>query len=174
MTYVKYGVQLNDEQRRNLVHAGTNKTGLNIRLSHDKLVGSDELNLTHTQIDKIKKCIEIDIGMTLKLSKSQVQSMNKSGGFIPLLLAGLGAIASLAGGASAIAKTVIDKRARDRELDEQQRHNMAMEHSGAGLRCDACKGTGFVGSGVFLNPNTEGSGLYLSPATNQCTPFLEQ
>jgi len=89
-----------------------------------------------------------------------------------LLLAGLGALASLAGGASAIAKTVIDKRARDRELDEQQRHNMAMESSGAGLRCDACKGTGFVGSGVFLNPNTEGSGLYLSPAANQCTPFF--
>ena len=121
----------------------------------------------------MKKCIEVDIGMTLKLSKSQVQSMNRSGGFIPLLLAGLGALASLAGGASAIAKTVIHKRARDRELDEQQRHNMAMESSGAGLRCDACKGTGFVGSGVFLNPNTEGSGLYLSPA-NQCTPFLEQ
>ena len=149
MAYVKYGVQLNDEQRRNLVHAGTNKTGLNIRLSHDKLVGSDELNLTQRQIDKVKKCIEVDIGMTLKLSKSQVQSMNRSGGFIPLLLAGLGALASLAGGASAIAKTVIDKRARDRELDEQQRHNMAMEHSGAGLRCDACKGFGCISKSEY-------------------------
>jgi len=81
------------------------------------------------------------------------------------------ALASLAGGASAIAKTVIDKRARDRELDEQQRHNMAMESSGAGLRCDACKGTGFVGSGVFLNPNAEGSGLYLSARRINAPPF---
>ncbi len=70
MTCLKYGVQLNDEQRRNLVHASTNKTGLNIRLSHDKLVGSDELNLAQRQIDKVRKCIEVDIGMTLKLSKS--------------------------------------------------------------------------------------------------------
>jgi hypothetical protein len=103
--------------------------------------------------------------------------MNKSGGFIPLLLAGLGALASLAGGASAIAKTVVDKRAKDKELAEQERHNRALEQgqtqTGAGLRCDACKGTGFVGSGVFLNPDTEGSGLYLNPAS-PCTPFLEQ
>ncbi len=103
--------------------------------------------------------------------------MNKTGGFIPLLLAGCGALASLAGGASAVAKTVIDKRAKDKELAEQERHNRALEQAamqtGAGLRCDACKGTGFVGSGVFLNPETEGSGLYLNPAS-PCTHFLEQ
>ena len=177
MAYSKHGVQLSEDQKRNLAHAGVNKTHLNIKLAHDKLSGSDELNLTQRQINKIKKCIETNVGTVLKLSKSQIQSMNKSGGFIPLLLAGLGALASLAGGASAIAKTVIDKRAKDKELAEQERHNRALEQSetqmGAGLRCDACKGTGFVGSGVFLNPETGGSGLYLNPAS-PCTPFLEQ
>ena len=177
MTYVKYAVQLSEEQKRNLAHAGVNKMGVNIKLTHDKLSGSDELDLTQRQVDKIKKCIEANVGIVLKLSKSQIQSMNRSGGIIPLLLAGLGALASLAGGASAVAKTVIDKRARDKELAEQERHNRALEagaaQSGSGLRCEACSGTGFAGSGLFLNPYTEGSGLYLNPG-NQCPPFLEQ
>ena len=120
MAYFKHGVQLSEDQKRNLAHAGVNKTHLNIKLAHDKLSGSDELNLTQRQINKIKKCIETNVGTVLKLSKSQIQSMNKSGGFIPLLLAGLGALASLAGGASAIAKTVIDKRAKIKSLPSRK------------------------------------------------------
>ena len=49
---------------------------------------------------------------TLNLCKAQVQDI-KRGGFIfsiPAILAGIGAIGSLAGGASAIAKAVIDKK----------------------------------------------------------------
>ena len=181
MAYMQHGVQLSDEQKRNLAHAGVNRTNINIKLAHDHLRGSDVLNLTQRQIDKIKKCIDTGVGLVLKLSKSQIQSMNRSGGIIPLLLAGLGALATLAGGASAVAKTVIDKRAKDRELQEQERHNRAMESvSGTGARCTSCNGTGFAGSGVFLDPYLEGSGggLYLNPYTpkraNRPTPFLEE
>ncbi len=73
MTYVKYAVQQSEEQKRNLAHAGINKTGVNIKLTHDKLSGSDELDLTQRQVEKIKKCIEANVGIVLKISKSQIQ-----------------------------------------------------------------------------------------------------
>ena len=174
MTYVQHGVQLSDEQKRNLAHAGLNKSNLSIKLPYDKLAGPDVLNLSQQQIKKVKKCIANGVRIIIKLSKTQIQSMNRTGGIIPLLLAGLGALASLAGGASAVAKTAIDKRARDKELQEQERHNRALEAAGGGSRCVNCNGTGFAGSGVFMNPYYDGRGLYLNPYKRVNTPFLEE
>ena len=57
MTYVQHGVQLSDEQKRNLAHAGLNKSNLNIKLPHDKLAGPDVLNLTQQQINKVKNAL---------------------------------------------------------------------------------------------------------------------
>ena len=72
----------------------------------------------------------------------------KKGGFIftiPALLAAAGAVGSLAGGAAGIANTVIDKKAQDKKLEEEVRHNKAME-----------------GRGLFLKPH-KGKGLFLKP-----------
>jgi hypothetical protein len=49
------------------------------------------------------------------------------GGFLPILLAALGAIGSLAGGAAAITSAVHKKEKENKELEEQKRHNLAME-----------------------------------------------
>lgn len=76
----------------------------------------------------------------------------KEGGFLPLLpiLAGLGSLGSLAGGASAVAKTIIDAKNAKKKLEEQSRHNRKMEEIGK------------QGSGLYLRKNyRNGYGLYL-------------
>ena len=76
----------------------------------------------------------------------------KSGGFLPLLLpliGALGGLGGLAGGASAIAKTVIDAKNAKKKLEEEQRHNKAMEEIGK------------KGSGLYLRKTPRGFGLYL-------------
>lgn len=77
----------------------------------------------------------------------------KKGGFLPFLIplfAGLSAIGSLAGGASAIASAVNKSKAAKEQLDEAKRHNMTMEQVQ-------------VGKGLYLKPYKSGCGLYLRP-----------
>lgn len=61
----------------------------------------------------------------------------KKGGVLPLvpiILGALGALGSAAGGASAIANAVNNKKAQQRQLEEMIRHNLAMEaKTGRGL-----------------------------------------
>lgn len=76
----------------------------------------------------------------------------KSGGVLPLLplFAGLSALGSLAGGASAIAKTVIDAKNAKKKLGEDQRHHKVLEEIGK------------KGSGLYLRKNARGGlGLFL-------------
>jgi len=51
----------------------------------------------------------------------------KVGGFIPLLIAALGALGSLAGGGAAIAKAVNQAKANKTQLEEVMRHNKVIE-----------------------------------------------
>lgn len=81
----------------------------------------------------------------------------KVGGFLPLipLFAGLSALGSVAGGASAIAKTVIDAKNAKKKLDEDRRHNTAMEAIGK------------KGSGLYLRKTRKGGfGLFLKKQKN--------
>lgn len=56
----------------------------------------------------------------------------------------------LVGGASAIAKTVIDSRNAKKKLEEDKRHNKTMEEIGR------------IGSGLYLRKNVKGGlGLFL-------------
>lgn len=78
---------------------------------------------------------------------------SKRGGILPLLpiLGALGALGSLAGGTSAIAKTIIDAKNAKKALEEQNRHNKAVEQE-----------LGKKGSGLFMRKNKCGGyGLYL-------------
>ena len=59
------------------------------------------------------------------------QKTRKSGGFIitiPTLLAGIGAVASMAGAAGGIAKAVNDKKHNDKMESEAKRHNKKVEN----------------------------------------------
>lgn len=86
-----------------------------------------------------------------------------SGGILPILpiLAGLGAIGSLVGSATGVLKTVKDMKNATAQLEENKRHNQAMERKvGSGLYL----GTFKKGKGLYLRPfPKQGKGLYLKP-----------
>lgn len=77
--------------------------------------------------------------------KERIILSPKKGGFLPLLLPLLGALGAVGGGAASIAKAVNDAKAQNKQLEEQKRHDLAME-----------------GKGLYLRPY-KGYGLYLKP-----------
>lgn len=92
----------------------------------------------------------------------KVPSIN--GGILPILpiLAGLGAVGSLVGSAAGVVKTIKDIRNAKDQLEENKRHNRAMEVKvGSGLYLGASK----RGAGLYLRPRSLGKGLYLKPAS---------
>ena len=93
--YIKKGLTLSESQKNKIKHAYQNKTGLTLKFNIDQLSGSDYLELTKTQINKINSAKTKPV--TLKFSKRQI---SKNGGFIGTLLAGLAGslLPSLLGG----------------------------------------------------------------------------
>jgi hypothetical protein len=65
--------------------------------------------------------------------------VTKHGGFIPLIIAGLGALASLATG---VTQAVHNKQAKDKAQRELQRHNQAMEAIAKATAAAAVSGKG--------------------------------
>ena len=55
--YLEYGVNLSDGQKTNLARAIKTGSELSLRLKNNQLSGKDELMLTKTQVNKIKKAI---------------------------------------------------------------------------------------------------------------------
>ena len=94
-----------------------------------------------------------------KISVPRMIPLPKTGGFLPFLIplfAGLSAVGALAEGGAGIAKAVNDAKAKQRFLEETQRHNKSMEALAIGQK----------GSGLFLKSNRKGYGLYLRQPKN--------
>src|SRR3978361_1871606 len=92
-----------------------------------------------------------------KIRVPRMIPLPKSGGFLPFLIplfAGLSAAGALAGGGAGIAKAVNDAKAKQRLLEETQRHNRSMEAIGQ------------KGSGLFLKSSRKRYGLYLGHPKN--------
>lgn len=121
-------LNISEHQLRRIAIAHGKKVGVNIQLKLDQIGNGAEVSLTDKQITKIKKAQQNKKGVRLELSYNQIST--KEGGFLPLLLAGLAAIGSIATGASAIANAVNTKNAKDKELEELKRHNKAIEGKG--------------------------------------------
>jgi hypothetical protein len=195
--YTSYGVTLTAGQIRKIKKAHDSRLDVTIRiqskalrqsLSKGNLSGNDKLNtnlthvklyLTESQINKIKKT---DQGVQLKLSKAQLDHMEKVGGFLPLLgllPAILGAVGGLAGGVASAVNS-------SKQTAEQKRHNQELESiaKGGSLKsiltklgitkpdsnkitkggCISCDGLYMqkIGDGLYLEP--QGSGLFLGPS----------
>lgn len=128
----EYKINLSKNQRKKIETAYNKKIPVSLQLKPADLSnGSYSVFLTQKQITKIEKSKKDKKGCRITLTYDQLKQ-NHSGGFLPLLFAGLGALGALAGGGAAIANSVINKKAKDKELEEQKRHNKAME--GKGLR----------------------------------------
>jgi len=99
----------------------------------------------------MKAKTKIGMGMKTKTrtkkntAKKRILPIGKRGGLLPILPI-LGALGSLIGGAAGVAKAASDSKAAQRQLEELQRHNRAME-----------------GRGLYLAPYKYGKGLYLGP-----------
>jgi hypothetical protein len=154
--YHNHGINLSKGQAKKIYDAHKKGIDVTIRLSKSQLTGDFKLPLTPTQINKIKKSKS---GVELNLSVSQLNHMEKTGGFIPLLTlipiiaSALGAVGGLSGG---IASAVSSAKSNA----EQARHNKAIEEqlkSGSGVVSN------FVGNipllGSFLGPLLQKIGL---------------
>jgi hypothetical protein len=92
----------------------------------------------------MKAKTKFGMGMKTKKSlkkKKRMLPIAKRGGILPILPL-LGVLGSLAGGAAGVAKAVNDSKAAQRQLEEMQRHNRAME-----------------GHGLYLTPYKRGQGF---------------
>jgi hypothetical protein len=150
MTIIK--VDFTENQSLDLVNAYKNNKSVRIQLNLNNFNEKGvPLNLTTKQIESINKG-----NYNILFSKSQVKAIgkNKSGGALPLLallplalkgLAALGAAGAAAGGAAQIANAVHNKKFQEKTINEQQRHNKALE-----------------GQGMYLKPYP-GDGMYLKP-----------
>lgn len=83
------------------------------------------------------------------LRKERIIRSPRKGGFLPFLLPLLGALGAVGGGAASIAKAVNDAKVQNKHLEEQKRHDLAMEQVSKG-------------KGLYLRPY-KGYGLYLKP-----------
>lgn len=85
--------------------------------------------------------------------RARIIPVPKRGGFLPALFAGLAALGSLLGGASAVVKTVKTVEEAKKQLKESERHNKMME-------AIALRGKGMK---MKLAPYKKGLGIYMSP-----------
>ncbi|PFX17101.1 Collagen alpha-4(VI) chain [Stylophora pistillata] len=89
-TYYPYGVSLSDGQRKKLAKAYASHSAIALRLSHNELSGPDEMMLTKTQLNRIKKAAAGGKGVDLKISKSQIRKVAQQGGSLFSSLLALG------------------------------------------------------------------------------------
>ena len=148
------------------------------------------LNTKLENIVRVGKPKSIKVpGKSVYISKKKIDECKKEGGLLPLaalipIIAGaVSATGAVAGGTAGIVKAVHDKRAADKEYDEQKRHNLEVEKSlksGGSLKEHIKKfvqATDLENEGkkavkkflknisnvIEVRPDKEGGGLYLNP-----------
>ena len=161
-----YGLTLTKNQIQKIATAAKKQHEVKIRLSKNNLNGDHKLPLTQRQINRIKKA---KTGIDLLLSVSQLQHLEKTGGFIPLLallpaiFGGLGAAGGLAGGIASAVSSAKNAKAAAAAQAETERHNREVESQ---LKAGSGVVSEFVGKvpviGSFLKPLLEKIGLGIS------------
>ncbi|CAH3190757.1 unnamed protein product, partial [Porites evermanni] len=90
VNYHSYGVSLSKGQLQKLSSAYNNNSAITIRLAYNELSGPDELMLTKTQLNKLKKAKIQGVGSDTKISKTQLRKAIKQGGSVWSSLNSLG------------------------------------------------------------------------------------
>ena len=79
-TYHSHGVKLSIGQKDKLAKALKNNSVITMRLSNSELTGSDQLMLTKTQINRLKKAMQNKTGADIEISKTQIRKAVQQGG----------------------------------------------------------------------------------------------
>ncbi|KAK7605184.1 hypothetical protein V9T40_007042 [Parthenolecanium corni] len=140
VTYQKTAVNVDDADlaRINNAIAQKSATTLTIRYKRTKnsVVGETSLPLTNSQVTRLKRAREKRRNVKINLSAAQIAyltSHNKTGGFLPAAaLAAIPAIAAVGSFITGGVSAYNNKKANDRLIDEQIRHNKAMESLNSG------------------------------------------
>ena len=122
---IKTKINLSVNQLKKIRNAYEKQTPVTIRLSYEQISkkGEYDVLLTETQKKRLDNNKKLEKGVLLHLSYEQI----KTGGFLPILLAILGAVVATAGGAAAVANSVISAKHQSAEEEEMKRHNREME-----------------------------------------------
>ena len=78
-TYHSHKVNLSEGQRKKLLTAHNNKSGITIRLSKSDITGNDSLMLTKRQINQLNKAKKSGVGSDLKISQTQIPKVIGAG-----------------------------------------------------------------------------------------------
>ena len=78
--YHSHGVKLSIGQKDKLAKALKNNSAITIRLSNSELTGPDQLMLTKTQINRLKKAMQNKTRADIKISKTQIRKAVQQGG----------------------------------------------------------------------------------------------
>ena len=158
--YTDLKVNISEGQKQKLHSALQVGAPVSIRLAYEDLNGSDVLALTNSQVNKITKAYEGGKGITIKMSKSQLAHNKKvEGGF-------LGMLASLAARSLPfIAKTVLPALGVGALTGLASSGVQKVMGSGTGTMRKSGQGLYRKKGGCVCQVETDGKGLYLSPAS---------
>ena len=127
--YFKHDFKLSVCQHRTLIDAIKNQEPIVLRLTKESFKdGNISLPLTSKDSRNVLNNKPFDY----QLSKAKLKFIKldeATGGFLPLLLPIIAGLAGLGTASASIANAVINKKAADAKLEEEQRHNKALEES---------------------------------------------
>lgn len=161
--YISHSVGLTENQKTKLRRAVKQGSTCSFKLSHAHLSGSHPLPLTQTQINHLHKARADGVGYVLNLSVAQVKHIHE-GGFLPLILGALGALATgaLSGAAGYAANRVLTKVVDGHGFGESYIQNASAVGKGNKKKQQHGMGMGFsTGQGLFQygQPPARGRGM---------------
>ena len=81
MSYQSYSDSSTEGQKANLARAYKNRSPITIRLKNERRRENFPLLLTKTQINRINESIADKTGVNIGISKKQISTQSKNGGF---------------------------------------------------------------------------------------------
>ena len=165
--YYEHRVSISNGQRDKIRKAIESRTGVTIKLANSDLIGDDLLALTKAQTLRLQKALATDKGLTIKMSKTQVRkNLQVEGGFLGML-AGLAARAlpflaksilpALGIGAlTGVANAGVSKALGNGLYLKKGGNTMRVETDGKGLYLSPASGAGLkkYGDGLYLSQDS--------------------
>ena len=165
--YYEHRVSISNGQRDKIRKAIESRTGVTIKLANSDLIGDDLIALTKAQTLRLQKALATDKGITIKMSKTQVRkNLQVEGGFLGML-AGLAARAlpflaksilpALGIGAlTGVANAGVSKALGNGLYLKKGGNTMRVETDGKGLYLSPASGAGLkkYGDGLYLSQDS--------------------